>query len=97
MRLWLDDERPAPDGWHATKDAAEALSLIRSGKVVEASLDHDLGNEPYNGYWILKSVEEDLARGVRYSVPTISIHTANPVGRRNMRAALESIQRLASK
>jgi hypothetical protein len=43
MRLWLDDERPAPAGWHLVKTIEEAKALLITGKVVEASLDHDLG------------------------------------------------------
>lgn len=96
MKLWLDDERPAPEGWYSTDDPAEALSLIRSGQVTEASFDHDLGRE-HTGYWVLQNVEEDLGRGIVYSIPVISIHTANPVGYRNMSAVRVSIQRLAAR
>lgn len=43
MKLWLDDMRPAPIGWHWAKTVQEAQELLRTGKVDEASLDHDLG------------------------------------------------------
>lgn len=42
MKLWLDDIRPAPTGWTWVKTAEEALSLLKTGTVEEASLDHDL-------------------------------------------------------
>lgn len=41
--LWLDDMRPAPDGWVHVKTADEAAKLIKGGNVRHASLDHDLG------------------------------------------------------
>ena len=91
IRLWLDDERPAPDGWLHVRTAPEALSIIRGGNVTEASLDHDLGDEPYTGYWLLTRIEDDVARGVGYALPLFSIHTANPVGYRKMYAARKSI------
>lgn len=43
MNLWLDDIRPAPDGWHHVKTVEEAKELLLSGEVLRASLDHDLG------------------------------------------------------
>ena len=30
MRIWLDDERPAPQGWVHAKTAAEAIHLLES-------------------------------------------------------------------
>jgi hypothetical protein len=42
-RLWLDDLRPVPEGWTWVKTVGEAISLMESGDVTEASLDHDLG------------------------------------------------------
>jgi hypothetical protein len=43
INLWLDDERPAPDGWVHVKTDAEARVLLAQGIVQDASLDHDLG------------------------------------------------------
>lgn len=42
-RLWLDDVRPAPVGWTRATTVAEAVYAMERFKVVEASLDHDLG------------------------------------------------------
>lgn len=41
--LWLDDVRPAPEGWVHVKTDAEARVLLEQGIVRAASLDHDLG------------------------------------------------------
>jgi hypothetical protein len=41
--LWLDDVRPAPDGWVHVKTVDEAKEYLLRGVVRRASLDHDLG------------------------------------------------------
>ena len=41
--LWLDDLRPAPDGWAHVKTVEQAQEYLRRGVVRGASLDHDLG------------------------------------------------------
>jgi hypothetical protein len=46
MKLWLDDARPAPQGWVHVKTVQDAQRLLASGKVTHASLDHDLGPQP---------------------------------------------------
>jgi len=43
VNLWLDDIRPAPVGWQWAKTVEEAQAMLLSGKVENASLDHDLG------------------------------------------------------
>lgn len=45
MRLWLDDLRPAPDGWAHAYTVEEAIDLMLDrGPVEDMSLDHDLGH-----------------------------------------------------
>ena len=41
--LWLDDVRPAPEGWVWCKTVGEAIEILSNQTVQEASLDHDLG------------------------------------------------------
>jgi hypothetical protein len=43
MKLWLDDVRPAPEGWTHVKTVAAAKAALLTGEVEVASLDHDLG------------------------------------------------------
>lgn len=43
MKLWHDDVRPPPPGWTWARTNDAAKELLRSGRVVECSLDHDLG------------------------------------------------------
>lgn len=44
MQLWLDDVRPAPDGWTVALSVNAAIEILSSSPVNEASLDHDLGD-----------------------------------------------------
>lgn len=44
MKLYLDDVRPAPDGWVLARTVEEAMDIInRDGSRYEISLDFDLG------------------------------------------------------
>jgi len=93
--VWLDDVRPAPEGWTRITTAHEAIALLEAGGVAEISLDHDLGDEATcgSGYQVACWIEEAVAtRGV--APPKIAIHSANVVGRERMRRAIESIERL---
>src|SRR3954447_5651930 len=52
IRLWLDDDlidRAAPAGWTHVTTVAEAIELLDSGRVIELSLDHDLGDDERYG------------------------------------------------
>jgi hypothetical protein len=98
MKLWLDDERVAPEGWVWVKTTGEAFHYLRTGGVKEISLDHDLGSEHLfgTGYDILTYIEEKVYTDDQYNPPRISIHTANPAARRRMIAAVESIEKKAN-
>jgi hypothetical protein len=41
--LWLDDYRPPPDGWVGVTTVVDAKRSLETGRVIRASLDHDLG------------------------------------------------------
>ena len=64
----------------------QVIALLRSDRVTELSLDHDLGLEPgRTGYAVLVWLEREVAAG-RWPgpLPEISVHSANPVGRRRI-------------
>jgi len=91
MRVWLDDERPAPNGWTTCRWPDEVITLLKTGKVREISLDHDLGDDQRGtGYDVLKWLEEQVYRHGR-KPPKISIHTANPAARSRMIRAKRQI------
>lgn len=55
MKLWLDDERPAPEGWYWVKTAAAAIAcLLDQGDdpITHMSFDHDLADVHYD-YWYI--------------------------------------------
>ena len=48
LRVFLDEDlhnRRAPEGWLHVRTAQEAIALLDTGRVVELSLDHDLGDD----------------------------------------------------
>ena len=95
MRVYLDDERPAPAGWVQVRWPSEAIALLEGGGVTEISLDHDLGDdERGTGYDVVLWIEEAVAtRG--FKPPRISVHSANSSARQKMELGIESIRRLA--
>ena len=101
MKLWLDDVREpwryGKLGWTWVKTAAEAIELLKTGKVEEASLDHDLAPEHYP--W--SGVPLDQVLGTGYDVALFleanpefyppggcKVHSMNPVGKARMEVAL---------
>jgi len=95
MKLYVDDIRQLPQyhpDWTLVRTYAEAMKWLATGMVTEISLDHDLGEEK-TGYDILVHLEKEAERK-RPCPRVIHIHTANPVGRKNMEACRTSIERL---
>jgi predicted HTH domain antitoxin len=98
VKIYLDDLRPVPDGWTLAKTAGEAICLLEAGSAKALSLDHDLGEpvaEVGTGYRVAVWLEEQAHSGRWSVIPrSITIHSANPVGRVIMQAAIDSIERL---
>jgi hypothetical protein len=103
MKIFLDDD-PRRDNWvdetwTITRTAEECLGLLYLNPgVEELSLDHDLGTE-FTGYTVVKTLETMAGIGVlpMECLPKkITIHSANPVGRKNIQAAIDSIERIRS-
>jgi hypothetical protein len=97
MKLFLDDEREAPEGWRRVTTARETIALLEAGDVTDLSLDHDLGDEARagTGYHVLVWLEEAVAlHGVM--PPQLYVHSANSGARPRMLLAIRAIERLAS-
>ncbi len=94
MKLWLDDIRLPPEGWVWVKTSRDAITYLATGKVTEISLDHDLGDEDYHntGYTVASFIEK---AAFDHQIPHLdwNIHSANPVGRSKMEAALRHADR----
>lgn len=84
MKLWLDDVRPAPEGYTWVKTVGHAIMYIVSDKFTHISFDHDLGKE-LTGYDLAKWIEKN-ADDIKPM--TWDVHSANPVGRKNIEAAM---------
>jgi len=45
MKVFLDDLRATPEGWHRAYWPDEVIALLKNGDVTAVSLDHDLGDD----------------------------------------------------
>lgn len=100
LKLWLDDVRPAPEGYIWCKSVNEAKNAIIETEEKNKSsymfncffsielldLDHDAGDYAKNGgdYIRLLNWLEETSRNY-----PIHIHSMNPVGVENMRAIIQ--------
>ena len=92
MRLYLDDERTAPEGWVQVRWPDEAIKLLQTGEVTHLSLDHDLGDdERGTGYDVLLWIEQEAALNGFVPPAIMEVHSANPAGRKRMEAAIAAI------
>jgi len=94
IRLWLDDVRsmPSPYNFHA-KTSQEAIEKLKTGKVTHMSFDHDLGpEEAGTGYDVAKWIEE-AAYNKEISKIAWRVHSANPIGAKNIERAMQSAER----
>lgn len=94
LKFWLDDLRPAPNGWllcESVEDLIETVNLGRDCYLyfhkeprILVSLDNDLGEGMTEGYRFLDWLEENGIDDV-----TIHIHTDNVVAKERMKAIIE--------
>ena len=90
MNLWIDDCKPAPEGWAVARTYDEAVRLLGSFDYDEVAFDHDLGDTSVperTGYDLLCEIERgDLRRPSR-----AQIISWNPVGRRRMAVVISRL------
>ena len=98
MRLWIDDVRPAPEGyvWIRSVDkATEFIEIYENHyrrtkdslmKITLIDIDHDSGDYACDGGDYIKLLDWLEETGRNYP---IRIHSMNPVGVANMRAIIE--------
>jgi hypothetical protein len=97
MKVYLDDERPTPEGWIGVRWPEEVISLLRTGQVEELSLDHDLGDDARGtGYDVVLWIEEVVALS-GFQPPRMKVHSANAAARAKMLAGIAAINRLAER
>ena len=98
MKLWIDDVRPAPEGYVWCKSVNEAKEEIKDREyrlqyylnleheIELIDIDHDAGDFACDGGDYIKLLDWLEETGRNYP---IRIHSMNPVGVQNMRAIIE--------
>lgn len=98
MKLYIDDERQAPEGWRLCTTPESALfwiqscynSLLIDDRITHISLDHDLGYEHFNGADLMQGIYYiDKIMGYLERDVVITSHSANPDGRKNIERIIE--------
>jgi len=94
MKVWLDDLRPAPEGYVWVHWPKQAIELLKKGTCTHLSLDHDLGNDALGtGYDVLLWIEQStMLEG--FKPPIINVHSANISARQKMGVAISKIERI---
>lgn len=88
MKLYVDDIRPAPEGWQQARTVTDAIRFLAQfgEQVDEISLDHDISyavevagtQRPFPSPENFTAVARFIvALGIQ---PKITVHSANPVG-----------------
>jgi hypothetical protein len=84
MHLWVDDIRPAPEGWTHARTCAEAQTHLATGTVERCSLDHDLGPGQDGTDLVVWIVETG-----HWPRDRPAVHSANPVGAARMTGLID--------
>jgi hypothetical protein len=96
LKIYLDDERPTPEGWHSCRWPQQVIDLLKVGSVTHLSLDHDLGDDARGtGYDVVLWIEEAVAT-TDFEPPEILVHSANVSAKAKMEAGIRSISRIVS-
>ena len=95
MKIWLDDVRPAPQGFVLAKSVNQAKALITKAEQLHENIelidcDHDLGDYFNDGGDGIKLLDWLCERQTFYP---IALHTANPVGKENMERVIRRFWR----
>lgn len=95
MKVYLDDERVAPEGWTQVRWPEEAIELLKTGKVETISLDHCLGEgsecvSPRTGSDVLAWIQEAVETS-DFMPPRMHIHTSDKEAKREMKGVAHRI------
>ncbi len=104
MQVWLDDEYEMRkrdfEGWTHCRWPDEVIALLKTGKVTDLSLDHDLGEgrefvSPRTGYDVVLWIEKEVVENPAFIPPRITVHSRNPSAREKMVLGIRTIIRLS--
>jgi hypothetical protein len=95
--MFLDDLRlPQNEGWGIVRSSAEAIEWLKThGCPDEMSFDHDLGGDDTAMRVVHWMIETDMDMDGKFIPPSFRfcVHSANPVGRENIKGLLEGYLR----
>lgn len=93
VKIYLDDNRPAPVGWTLVRTADEAIAKLRQGNVTEVSLDYDLGDPQFGtGLDVLDWLEHALLERRLLLLPRLTAHSGSLLGRRRLETAIALLE-----
>lgn len=96
--LYVDDVREPPTSteWVVARTSAEAIKLVEEkGCPQHMSLDHDLGGEDTTIPFVRWLVWRWFDGHQDEKLPTVEVHSSNPVGRDNLLSLVRSWKQLA--
>ena len=94
MKLWIDDVRPAPEGYVWMKSVKAVIySITTCERILNkpicielVDIDHDAGDYAFDGGDYIRLLDWFEETGRNYP---IRIHSQNPVGIANMRRIIQ--------
>lgn len=95
MKLWVDDLRPAPNGyiWVKSVEAAKTAIWQYEHNIIDDNilidLDHDAGDYVSEGGDYIKLLDWLEAKNIVDTGYSFHIHSMNVVGIQNMRAIIK--------
>jgi hypothetical protein len=102
IKLYVDDLRKVPAGWHLARTVTEAIRVLDQMEVTEVSVDHDISHaigldaiaRPFPCGETFEPVFRYLKMRSRlpdFTITKITIHTANGTAGTKMREILGNI------
>jgi len=81
MKLYVDDIRRCPEGWHLARTITDAIRVLATAEVDTVSLDHDImcenGQNQHSSWETFEAVAFYIALMGDRKPKDIQIHTAN--------------------
>jgi len=99
MKIWLDDIRPAPEGWIWAVDATRfwrCVAVAGMENVEAISFDNDLGEGKVEGWEIAKDLlDMYIIQTNLKHVPKFTCHSANVAARPRIEGYFNDIAKVA--
>jgi len=93
LKVYLDDDRSAPEGWIRAYWPDEVIRLLETGTVTHLDLDYYLNdNKRGTGGTVLLAIEKMINEGKLVALPEIKSHTSSARMREQMDLAIRGLQ-----